>query len=100
MDRDNIVRISNDFITGTINGQDVHNVIYDFCMEKDPTKEPIIVQCIQIIIQQGAWQQYFEAALKYYKNKFHVSELYSKERDKGFDMFGHPVKGRDLLLVL
>ena len=100
MDRTSIVKIANDFITGSINGQDVYNVLHDFCMEKDPTQEPLIVQCIQIIMQQGIWQQYFEEALKYYKSKFQVTEVFSQEKDKGVDVFGRPIRGRDLLCVI
>ena len=51
-------------------------------------------------MQLGTWQQYFEIALKYFKNKFQIIEIHSKEKDKGVDMFGRPIKGRDLLRVL
>ena len=100
MDRTSIVKITNDAITGSIDGQDIYNVLHDFCIEKNLTQEPLIAQCIQTIIQQGAWQQYLEIALKYFRKKFQVIEIYSQEKDKGIDMFGRPIKGRDLLRVL
>lgn len=100
MDKDSIIKIANDAIGGTINVQDIHNVLHDFCMEKDSTQESLINQCIQILLQQGAWQQYFEVALKYFKRKFQVTEVFSQEKDKGVDMFGRPIKGRDLLYII
>ena len=100
MDRTSIVKITNDAITGSIDGQDIYNVLHDFCIEKNLTQEPLIAQFIQTIMQLGTWQQYFEIALKYFKNKFQIIEIHSKEKEKGVDMFGRPIKGRDLLRVL
>lgn len=100
MDRASILKISNDAITGSVNGQDIYNVLHDFCIEKNLTQESLIAQCIQTIMQQGAWQQYLEIALKYFRKKLQIIEIYSQEKDKGVDMFGRPIKGRDLLRVL
>lgn len=100
MDRTDIVKIANDSAKGSINSQDVYNVLHDFCMEEGSIQEPLIDKCIQTILQQGTWQTYFEHALKYFKRKFQVIEVLSQEKDKGVDMFGRPVKGRDLLLAI
>ena len=44
-------------------------------IEKNQTQEPLIAQFIQTIMQLGTWQQYFEIALKYFKNKFQIIEI-------------------------
>lgn len=100
MDRTDIVKITNDANTGSINGQDVYNILHDFCMETASIQESLIDKCIQTLLQQGTWQTYFEYALKHFKRKFQIIEVFSQEKDKGVDMFGRPVKGRDLLRVI
>lgn len=97
MDRDSIVRIINESIKGSYNGQDVHDVIYEFCMEKDSSKVDLIEQCIAIILQQGAGKSYFDKALDHFKIKFSVNEVYDVEKPQGSDLFGRPIMSRTLL---
>ena len=54
MDRTSIVKITNDAITGSIDGQDIYNVLHDFCIEKNLTQEPLIAQFIQTIMHQNS----------------------------------------------
>lgn len=82
MSRDEVVRISRLVAFGGLTGEDVVNLLLDYCTEhgKDPK---LSITFIRTITGMGMVQSYLMEALEYYEKKYTINKLQSKPNEIG-----------------
>ena len=82
MDRDEVVRISRLVAFGGLTGEDVVNLLLDYCTEhgKDPK---LSITFIKTIMGMGMVQSYLMEALEYYEKKYTINKLQNKPNEIG-----------------
>ena len=82
MSRDEVVRISRLVAFGGLTGEDVVNLLLDYCTEhgKDPK---LSITFIKTIMGMGMVQSYLMEALEYYEKKYTINKLQSKPNEIG-----------------
>lgn len=83
MDREFIVRITKEVIQGSISREDIHALIFNYCIEhgKDSYKTEELINVLLLIRNELPY--YIHTALDYYKRKFTICELYSAPKPNG-----------------
>lgn len=82
MDRDYFIGLLNKGLTSKPTAYDITNVLTEYCnrVNSEEKYKELIQACIQLVLEQGAWPQYYEHAIKYLMVAYEVGILYSKEK--------------------
>lgn len=82
MEREYFISLLNRGLTSKPTAYDITSVLTEYCnkVNKEEKYEELIKACIQIVLEQGVWPQYYEYAIKYLMDEYKVNILYDKEK--------------------